>query len=173
MGWTRWTRGDRDPETRRMPPADEPYHSPPADPRGYRPERRERADSYWTFLILGLATPFLLAVFLYPLAWYPVWYVVLPVVGFVAGFLRWAQPAAPPPGGPMPWDLGPILSPQLAFTWAVAILVAWFVLSRITGRGPRGPEDSPARRGFRGGLRFALLATFLLAIFWANRMLAA
>ena len=73
----------------------------------------------------------------------------------------------------MPWDFGPILSPQVALTWAVAILMAWFVLSRITGLGPRWPEDSPARRGFRGGLRLALLATFLLAIFWANRMLAA
>ncbi|QIN85493.1 hypothetical protein GBA63_22610 (plasmid) [Rubrobacter tropicus] len=142
-----------------MPPADEPYHSPPADPRGYRPERRERADSYWTFLILGLATPFLLAVFLYPLAWYPVWYVVLPVVGLVASLLRWAQPAAPPPGGPMPWDLGPILSSQVALTWAVAILVAWFVLSRITGAGPAGrriaqpEEDSAADCAWRSWRR--------------------
>ncbi|MDP9474362.1 MAG: hypothetical protein M3R38_01450 [Actinomycetota bacterium] len=69
MGWSRRTRDDRDQETLRMPRSDERYPPPHDDPRGYRSERRERADSYWTFLVLGLVVPFLLAVPFYPLAW--------------------------------------------------------------------------------------------------------
>ena len=72
----------------------------------------------------------------------------------------------------MPWDLGPILSPQVALTWALALVAAWFVLSRFAGRRSRAYEDSPARRGLRAGLRTALFAGILVTILWANRILA-
>lgn len=172
MGWSRRTRDDREPETVRMPRSDERYPPPYSDPRGYGPERRENGDSYWTFLVLGLAAPFLLAIPVYPLAWYPVWYFILPVAGFFWSFLSSAEPPPPPPGGPLPWDLGPILSPQVALTWTVALVVAWFVLSRTFGRRSRWHEESPAKRGFRTGLRLTLLAGFLIAVLWANRILA-
>lgn len=180
MGWPRRTRDDREQKTLRVPRSDERYPPPHDEPRGYRSEhrseRRERADSYWTYLVLGLAAPFLLAVPLYPLAWYPVWFVVLPVAGFLRAALSSAQPTPPPPapGSPMPWDLlGPFLSPQVALTWAVSVAVAWLVLSRVAGRRSGYPDESPAKRGFRAGLRLTLLAAFLLAVLWANRMLAA
>lgn len=168
MSWPRRTSDDREPDTLRMPRSEDRYPPPHADPE----ERHKRRDSYWTFLVLGLAAPFGLAVFLYPLAWYPVWYVVLPVAGFIGRLLGPSAPAPPPPGGPMPWDLGPILSPQVALTWALALAAAWFVLSRFAGRRSRAYEDSPARRGFRAGLRTALFAGVLITILWANRILA-
>ena len=172
MGWPRRTRDDREPDTLRMPRSDERYPPPNRDPAGYGRERRERRDSYWTFLVLGLAAPFLLSIPLYPLAWYPVWYLILPVAGFFWALLSSARPEPPPPGGQMPWDLGPLLSPQVAVTWAVALAVAWFILSRFAGRRSRYHEDSSAKRGFRAGLRLTLLAGFLIAILWANRIAA-
>ena len=171
MGWFGRSRDGRDPETLRVDRRDaEPY--PPA-PHAGPIERRERGDSYWTCLVLGVAAPFLLAVPLYTLAWYPVWYIVLPVAGFFSALLRPARQAPPPPpGGPAVWDLGPLLSPQVALTWAVAFVAAWFVLSRFVGRRRVYADEGPARRGFRAGLRLTLLAALLVAIFWANRMLA-
>ena len=79
MGWSRRTRDDREPDTVRMPRTDDRFPPAQGDAGGYRQEGRERTDSYWTFFVLGLAAPFLLAIPLYPLAWYPVWYVILPV----------------------------------------------------------------------------------------------
>ena len=172
MSWPRRTRDDREPETLRMPRSEDRYPPPHAYPGAYPGERRERRDSYWTFLVLGLAAPFGLAVFLYPLAWYPVWYVVLPIAGLIRRLLRTSAPAPPPPGGPMPWDLGPILTPSVAITWALALAAAWFVLSRLAGRRSHAYQDSPARRGFRAGLRTAMFAGVLITILWANRILA-
>ena len=64
MSWPRRPRDDREPDTARMPRSEDRYPPPHADPRAYPEERRERRDSYWTFLVLGLAAPFGLAVFL-------------------------------------------------------------------------------------------------------------
>ena len=180
------TRGSREggrpqdvprPETRadgRYPPP--PYVGPA--------EHRERADSYWTWLALGVLSPFLLAVPLYPLVWWPVGAVVLPLARLAWGALLAvlglfgaspAGPAGPPPpaqpGGPMPWDVGPLLSPQVALCWALAFLAARFVLARVAGRSRGSYEESQAKRGFRAGLRGALLLAFLAAVWWLNRML--
>ncbi len=74
----------------------------------------------------------------------------------------------------MPWDVGPLLSPQVALTWAVALFAARFVLSRVASEAGRRAylEDSPAKRGFRAGLRLTLLVAFLALVWWLNRVLA-
>ena len=46
---------------------------------GGRPGNAERRDSYLTWLVLGLVSPFLLALPLYPLLWLAVWVVAVPV----------------------------------------------------------------------------------------------
>lgn len=174
MGWFGRSRYERARERESLSFERRPGEGYPPPPyTDTLPGSRERTRSHRTFLVLGLAAPFLLAVPLYTLAWYPVWYVVLPVAGFFRALLRPAQPAPPPPpGGPVVWDLGPLLSPQVALTWAMAFVAAWFVLSRFAGGRRVYAEDSPARRGFRAGLRLTLLVALLVAILWANRMLA-
>lgn len=172
MSWPRRTRDDRDRDTLHTRP-DERYPPPPhVEPD--RGRTHERMDAYLTSLVLGLAPPFLLAIPLYPLIWYPTWFIVLPVAGFLWALLRSAQTAPPPPsftGGPMPWDFGPLLSPQLALTWAAAVLAGWFVLSRLCRRRAYPHVESSARRGFRGGLRCSLFVLLLLAVLWSNRAL--
>lgn len=110
-----------------------------------------------------MASPFLLAALLYPLAWWPVWTVVLPVLGVLWAALRAVLglvgaspdgPASPPSGfigGPMPWDLGPALSPQAALTWAIAFLIAWFVVSLVTGRRLAWPKRARPAAAFARG----------------------
>ncbi len=75
----------------------------------------------------------------------------------------------------MPWALGPLLSPRVTLTWALAPVVARFVLYRVVG-GRRGcPDGGLAKGGFRAGLRLTTLRATPSpgAILWANRMLAA
>ena len=183
MGWPRRSQDDREPETLRAVGPREERHPLPQE-RPLHP--RERTDSsYWAWLALGVVSPYLLSALLYPLAWWPVWAVVLPLLGAMWTVLRvvlgllGAAPASPvsaPPsglgGGPMPWDVGPVLTPQAALTWVIAFAVAWFVLSRVAGRRRTLADENPARRGFRAGLRSTLLISFLLLVWWANRTLA-
>ncbi len=77
--------GGRDPDTVRTSRGEHGRYPPPpyTSPLGGPIEHRERRDSYWTWLILGLVSPFLLAGLLYPLAWWAVWTVVLPVARLV------------------------------------------------------------------------------------------
>lgn len=143
-----------------------------------------RRDSYVIWFVVGLVSPFLLAVPLYPLVWLPVSAVALPVaaalwavISAIIGLFAPANAAdRTAPGGPANpafWDFGPLLSPQVALTSAVAVTVAWYVLSRVVGKRRYWHPEGAAKRGFRASLRVALLAAFLLAVWWANRTLAA
>lgn len=184
---------DSDPDTLRMPrpcdtngaaPQDPPQRPPQGPPQGPPRAPQEggfagarRPDSYLGWLALGLVSPFLLAVPLYPLLWFPVsaavlpvaaalWSVLLVILGLFGG--------APADGPPAPtfWGFGPAVSPPVALASAAAVLTAWFVLRALVGRRRWGHEEGSAGRGVRAGLRLALLVTLLLAIWWLNRTLA-
>lgn len=180
---------DSDPDTLRMPqpydahdaPPQSPPQGPPQRPPHAPPEGRfagaERTDSYLTWLALGVASPLLLAVPLYPLVWFPVTAAVLPVaaalwsvLAAILGLFGDAHTDAPP--APTFWDFGPAVSPQVALTSAAAVLAAWFVLRALLGKRRWWHEEGSAKRGLRTGLRLALLVTLLLAIWWLNRTLA-
>ena len=197
MRWPmREHRGGHDPDTVPMARAYEDGDHRHGGPVPYGPEegprRAESQDSYPTWLALGLASPFLLGAALYPLVWLPVSAVGVPLAGAISAVLaavlgilgfrgasRHGSPDGSPegagaaPSGSEFWDFGPLVSPQVALTSAVAVLVAWFVLSGVVGKRRWWHAEGPARRGFRTGLRVALLAGFLLAVWWANRTLLA
>ena len=174
----------------------DPYAAPERRPddggrQGGRQGTRqgERRDSYLTWLVIGLVSPFVLALPLYPLLWLPVSAVAVPVAGALRALLSAifgifapggpsGDQAGPTPGGPgildpAFWDFGPLVTPPVALTSAAATLLAWFVLSGVVGRRHWWHAEGTSKRGFRAGLRVALLAFFLLAVWWANRTLAA
>ena len=153
---------------------------------GVPPDAAEHPDSYPPWLVLGLLSPFLLALPLYPLLWRPVsafpvadalWALLAAIFGLLcAGGNPPAGNGAARPGGPADpafWDFGPLISPQVALTSAVAVLLAWFVLSGMVGKRRWWYPEGAAKRGFRAGLRLARLAVFLPADWWANRTPAA
>jgi hypothetical protein len=184
-------RGGHDPDTVPMARAYEDGDHRHRGPMPYGPEEGPRSaesqDSYLTWLALGLVSPFLLAAALYPLVWLPVsavgvplagaiWAVLAAVLGIFGfrGASRYGSPdgAGSAASGSEFWDFGPLVSPQVALTFAVAVLAAWFVLSGVVGKRRWWHAEGPAKRGFRTGLRVALLAGFLIAVWWANRTLA-
>lgn len=157
------------------------------DPRTYRPQAATQgrwAHRAWT--AAGVLSPFALAVLLYPLVWWPVWALLVPaaegaraVLLSVVAFVGAGHPAAgapqapPPPGGPMPWDAGPRLSPGVALCWAAAFLAARSLCARLArptahSRKPSHPAAPDAGRAFAAGLRAALLVAVLAAVWWAN-----
>jgi hypothetical protein len=176
---------DPDTDTLRMPrPYDAQGAAPRVAPQGppHAPQEggfagARRPDSYLAWLALGLVSPFLLAVPLYPLVWFPVTAAVLPVAAALWSVLSVVLGlfgSAPTDGPPAPtfWDFGSAVSPQVALTSAAAVLAAWFVLRALVGKRRWWHEEGSAKRGVRAGLRLALLVTLLLAIWWLNRTLA-
>ena len=114
------------------------------------------------------------------------WTILLPIAKLLGALLLAilalsgaspADPSSPPPpaqlGGPIPWEPGPLLSPQVALCLASACVVARPALSRVAGRSGGWDAHSSAGCSFCAGLRISLLLAYLLVLWWLNRTLAA